>query len=59
MVNDKRQAQIEAEFRKAVESAEQETNSPCRRDVSTIIKLQIVDYGTKENSKGKYDTNPL
>ncbi|XP_039179500.1 breast cancer type 2 susceptibility protein isoform X1 [Crotalus tigris] len=51
MVNDKRQAQIEAEFRKAVESAEQETNSPCRRDVSTIIKLQIVDYGTKENSK--------
>ncbi|KAK9402363.1 breast cancer type 2 susceptibility protein [Crotalus adamanteus] len=51
MVNDKRQAQIEAEFRKAVESAEQETNSPCRRDISTIIKLQIVDYGIKENSK--------
>ncbi|KAG8136815.1 hypothetical protein E2320_005372 [Naja naja] len=52
MVNDKRQAQIEAEFRKAVESAEQEKNSPCRRDVSNIIKLRIVDYGTKENSKG-------
>ncbi|ETE68379.1 Breast cancer type 2 susceptibility protein-like protein, partial [Ophiophagus hannah] len=51
MVNDKRQAQIEAEFRKAVESAEQEKNSSCRRDVSNIIKLRIVDYGTKENSK--------
>ncbi|XP_070605976.1 breast cancer type 2 susceptibility protein isoform X2 [Erythrolamprus reginae] len=51
MVNDKRQAQIEAEFRKAVESAEQEKNSSCRRDASNIIKLRIVDYGTKENSK--------
>ncbi|XP_070798905.1 breast cancer type 2 susceptibility protein [Pituophis catenifer annectens] len=51
MVNDKRQAQIEAEFRKAVEAAEQEKNSSCRRDVSSIIKLRIVDYGTKENSK--------
>ncbi|XP_032075228.1 breast cancer type 2 susceptibility protein isoform X1 [Thamnophis elegans] len=51
MVNDKRRAQIEAEFRKAVESAEQEKNSSCRRDVSNIIKLRIVDYGTKENSK--------
>ncbi|XP_058042608.1 breast cancer type 2 susceptibility protein isoform X2 [Ahaetulla prasina] len=51
MVNDKRQAQIEAEFRKAVETAEQEKNSSCRRDVSNIIKLRIVDYGTKENSK--------
>ncbi|XP_026564589.1 breast cancer type 2 susceptibility protein [Pseudonaja textilis] len=51
MVNDKRKAQIEAEFRKAVESAEQEKNSSCRRDVSNIIKLRIVNYGTKENSK--------
>lgn len=59
MVNDKRQAQIEAEFRKAVEAAEQEKNSSCRRDVSNIIKLRIVDYGTKENSKGKYDLNLL
>ncbi|XP_063160798.1 breast cancer type 2 susceptibility protein [Candoia aspera] len=51
MVSDKKQAQIEAEFRKAVESAEQEKNSSCRRDVSTIIKLRIVDYGTEESTK--------
>ncbi|KAM6447518.1 breast cancer type 2 susceptibility protein isoform 1-T1 [Liasis olivaceus] len=51
MVNDKKQAQIEAEFRKAVESAEQEKNSSCRRDVSSIIKLRIVDYGTEESTK--------
>ncbi|XP_060091287.1 breast cancer type 2 susceptibility protein [Heteronotia binoei] len=43
MVNDKKQAQIEAEFRKAVESAEQE-HSCCRRNVTTVMKLRVVGY---------------
>ncbi|KAL8190923.1 UNVERIFIED_CONTAM: hypothetical protein K2H54_065832 [Gekko kuhli] len=51
MVNDKKQAQIEAEFRKAVESAEEEEHSCCRRDVSTVMKLHIVDYGEEERGK--------
>nr|XP_034971081.1 breast cancer type 2 susceptibility protein isoform X1 [Zootoca vivipara] len=50
MVNDKRQAQIEAEFRKAVDSAEEE-NSSCRRDVTAVIKLRIVDYKREERGK--------
>nr|XP_056714484.1 breast cancer type 2 susceptibility protein [Euleptes europaea] len=51
MVNDKKQAQIEAEFRKAVESAEQEDHSSYRRDVTPAMKLRIVDYGKEERSK--------
>ncbi|XP_062983791.1 breast cancer type 2 susceptibility protein [Elgaria multicarinata webbii] len=51
MVNDKKQAQIEAEFRKAVESTEQEEHNSCRRDVSTLIKLRIVDYRKEEKEK--------
>lgn len=50
MVNDKKQAQIEAEFRKAVESAEEGEHSCCRRDVTTVMRLRIVDY--KEKDKG-------
>ncbi|XP_015279682.1 PREDICTED: breast cancer type 2 susceptibility protein [Gekko japonicus] len=51
MVNDKKQAQIEAEFRKAVESTNQEEHSCCRRDVTTVMKLRIVDYGKEERGK--------
>uniref|UniRef100_A0A670I1V2 BRCA2 DNA repair associated n=1 Tax=Podarcis muralis TaxID=64176 RepID=A0A670I1V2_PODMU len=50
MVNDKKQAQIEAEFRKAVDSAEEE-NSSCRRDVTAVLKLRIVDYRKEERGK--------
>ncbi|XP_042313445.1 breast cancer type 2 susceptibility protein isoform X2 [Sceloporus undulatus] len=51
MVNDKKRAQIEEEFRKAVESAEQDKNSSCRRDVTTLIKLRIVDHRKEEKGK--------
>ncbi|XP_053166648.1 breast cancer type 2 susceptibility protein isoform X2 [Hemicordylus capensis] len=51
MVNDKKQAQIEAEFRKAVESAEQEEHSSCKRDVTPVMKLRIVDYRKEEKGK--------
>lgn len=52
MVNERRQAQIEAEFRKAVESAEQDVHTCCKRDVIPILKLRILDYRKEERRKG-------
>lgn len=52
VVNDRKQAQIEAEFRKAVESAEQGEHNSCRRDVTAVMKLRIVDYSKGEKSNG-------
>ncbi|XP_007097707.2 breast cancer type 2 susceptibility protein [Panthera tigris] len=47
MLNDKKQAQIQLEFRKAMESAEQgEQMLP--RDVTTVWKMRIISYGKKE-----------
>lgn len=47
MLNDKKQAQIQLEFRKALESADQgEQMLP--RDVTTVWKLRIISYGKKE-----------
>lgn len=51
MLNDKKQAQIQSEFRKAVESAEQEEG--LSRDVSTVWKLRVTSYERKEKS-GEY-----
>uniref|UniRef100_A0A803T452 BRCA2 DNA repair associated n=1 Tax=Anolis carolinensis TaxID=28377 RepID=A0A803T452_ANOCA len=51
MVNDKKRAQIEAEFKKAVESAEQDKSSSCSRDVTPVIKVRIVDYRKEEKGK--------
>ncbi|MEJ1281842.1 breast cancer 2 early onset [Cricetulus griseus] len=48
MLNDKKQAQIQSEFRKAVESAEQEEG--LSRDVSTVWKLRVTSYERKEKS---------
>ncbi|XP_023596105.1 breast cancer type 2 susceptibility protein [Trichechus manatus latirostris] len=47
MLNDKKQAQIQLEFRKAVESAEQ-GEPALSRDVATVWKLRIVSYEEKE-----------
>ncbi|NP_001006654.2 breast cancer type 2 susceptibility protein [Canis lupus familiaris] len=47
MLNDKKQAQIQLEFKKAMESAEQgEQILP--RDVTTVWKLRIISYRKKE-----------
>ncbi|XP_072849871.2 breast cancer type 2 susceptibility protein [Pogona vitticeps] len=51
MINDKKQAQIETEFKKAMESAEQDEHSSCKRDVTAVLKLRIVDYKNEESSK--------
>uniref|UniRef100_A0A8C3FBP0 BRCA2 DNA repair associated n=1 Tax=Chrysemys picta bellii TaxID=8478 RepID=A0A8C3FBP0_CHRPI len=51
MLNDKKQAQIQAEFKKAIESAEQEEHGCSKRDVSTVWKLRVVDYRKQEKDK--------
>ncbi|XP_059540155.1 breast cancer type 2 susceptibility protein isoform X3 [Myotis daubentonii] len=47
MLNDKKQAQIQLEFRKAVESAEK-GEQMLSRDVTTVWKLRIISYEKKE-----------
>ncbi|XP_073899688.1 breast cancer type 2 susceptibility protein isoform X4 [Castor canadensis] len=47
MLNDKKQAQIQLEFQKAMESAEQGEQG-LSREVTTVWKLRIVSYGKKE-----------
>ncbi|NXI44160.1 BRCA2 protein, partial [Galbula dea] len=52
LMNDKKQAQIQEEFKKALESAEQEENGCSKRDVTPVWKLRVVDYRKQENHKG-------
>ncbi|XP_060682959.1 breast cancer type 2 susceptibility protein [Hemiscyllium ocellatum] len=55
LLNEQKQAQIEAEFRKALESAENE-NSYTKRDVSPVWKLCVMDY-KNQNSDAIYMLN--
>nr|AAC23702.1 BRCA2 [Mus musculus] len=48
MLNDKKQARIQSEFRKALESAEKEEG--LSRDVTTVWKLRVTSYKKKEKS---------
>ncbi|KFP52914.1 Breast cancer type 2 susceptibility protein, partial [Cathartes aura] len=52
LMNDKKQTQIQEEFKKALESAEQEENGCSKRDVSTVWRLCVVDYRKQEKHKG-------
>uniref|UniRef100_G1NQB1 Tower domain-containing protein n=1 Tax=Meleagris gallopavo TaxID=9103 RepID=G1NQB1_MELGA len=52
LMNDKKQTRIQEEFKKAVESAEQEKHGCSKRDVSTVWKLFVVDYRKQEKHKG-------
>ncbi|KAM5336603.1 breast cancer type 2 susceptibility protein isoform 2-T2 [Glossophaga mutica] len=47
MLNDRKQAQIQLEFRKAIESAEK-GEQMLSRDVTTVWKLRIISYEKKE-----------
>ena len=53
MLNDRKQAQIQLEFRKAVESAEKGENM-LSRDVTTVWKLRIISHEKKEKDSGQY-----
>ncbi|KAL1768376.1 breast cancer type 2 susceptibility protein isoform X1 [Sigmodon hispidus] len=48
MLNDKKQAQLQSEFRKALESAEQEEG--LSRDVAPVWKLRVASYKKKGKS---------
>ncbi|NXE08236.1 BRCA2 protein, partial [Lophotis ruficrista] len=52
LMNDKKQTRIQEEFKKALESAEQEEKGCSKRDVSTVWKLYVVDYRKQEKHKG-------
>ncbi|NXP14845.1 BRCA2 protein, partial [Thinocorus orbignyianus] len=52
LMNDKKQTQIQEEFKKALESVEHEENGCSKRDVSTVWKLCVVDYRKQEKHKG-------
>ncbi|NWX12072.1 BRCA2 protein, partial [Aegotheles bennettii] len=52
LMNDKKQTQIQEEFKKALESVEQEENGCSKRDVSAVWKLCVVDYKKQEKHKG-------
>ncbi|KGL85260.1 Breast cancer type 2 susceptibility protein, partial [Tinamus guttatus] len=52
VLSDKKQAQIQAEFKKAVESAEQEEHGCSKRDVSAVWRLCVVDYRKQEKHHG-------
>ncbi|XP_074159627.1 breast cancer type 2 susceptibility protein isoform X3 [Sminthopsis crassicaudata] len=48
MLNDKKQAQLQSEFRKAVAAAEMEEQGLSKRDVTMVWKLRVVNYGKQE-----------
>nr|XP_033804342.1 breast cancer type 2 susceptibility protein isoform X3 [Geotrypetes seraphini] len=51
MLNDKKQAEIQAEFKKAIDSDEQGQNGCSKRNVTPVWKLRVVDYGKQEKGK--------
>ncbi|NWH80386.1 BRCA2 protein, partial [Piaya cayana] len=52
LMNDRKQTQIQEEFKKALESAEEGENGCSKRDVSTVWKLRVVDYREQQKLKG-------
>lgn len=52
LMNDKKQAQMQEQFKKALESAELEENGCYKRDVSAVWRLYVVDYRKQEKHKG-------
>ncbi|NXP61256.1 BRCA2 protein, partial [Chloropsis cyanopogon] len=52
LMNDKKQTQMQEQFKKALESAEQEKNGCYKRDVSAVWRLYVVDYRKQEKHKG-------
>ncbi|NXA99688.1 BRCA2 protein, partial [Cnemophilus loriae] len=52
LMNDRKQTQMQEQFKKALESAEQGENGCYKRDVSAVWKLYVVDYRKQEKHKG-------
>ncbi|NXA78465.1 BRCA2 protein, partial [Thryothorus ludovicianus] len=52
LMNDRKQTQMQEQFKKALESAEQEESGCYKRDVSAVWRLYVVDYRKQEKQKG-------
>ncbi|NXO35973.1 BRCA2 protein, partial [Locustella ochotensis] len=52
LMNDRKQTQMQEQFKKALESAEQEENGCYKRDVSAVWRLYVTDYRKQEKHKG-------
>ncbi|NXR57501.1 BRCA2 protein, partial [Rhadina sibilatrix] len=52
LMNDRKQTQMQEQFKKALESAEQGENGCYKRDVSAVWRLYVVDYRKREKHKG-------
>ncbi|KAF4788054.1 hypothetical protein TURU_164189 [Turdus rufiventris] len=52
LMNDKKQTQMQEQFKKALESAEQEENGCYKRDVSAVWRLYVIDYRKQEKLRG-------
>lgn len=52
VINDKKQALIQTEFRKAIESTEQGSEGCTRREVTPVWKMRIVDYKEQDPTSG-------
>ncbi|RMC07233.1 hypothetical protein DUI87_16689 [Hirundo rustica rustica] len=52
LMNDRKQTQMQEQFKKALESAEQEENGCYKRDVSAVWRLYVVDYRRQQKHKG-------
>ncbi|NWW58300.1 BRCA2 protein, partial [Ifrita kowaldi] len=52
LMNDRKQTQMQEQFKKALESAEHEENGCYKRDVSAVWKLYVVDYRKQGKHKG-------
>ncbi|XP_074072182.1 breast cancer type 2 susceptibility protein isoform X2 [Macrotis lagotis] len=48
MLNDKKQAQLHSEFRKAIATAELEEQGLSKRDVTMVWKLRVINYEKQE-----------
>ncbi|NWT56095.1 BRCA2 protein, partial [Erythrocercus mccallii] len=52
LMNDRKQTQMQEQFKKALEAAEQEENGCYKRDVSAVWRLYVVDYRKQGKHKG-------
>ncbi|NWS29960.1 BRCA2 protein, partial [Polioptila caerulea] len=52
LINDRKQTEMQEQFKKALESAEHEENGCYQRDVSAVWRLYVVDYRKQEKHKG-------
>ncbi|MGH0159064.1 UNVERIFIED_CONTAM: hypothetical protein FKN15_067209 [Acipenser sinensis] len=54
VINEQKQAKLQEEFRKALESAKEDENGCSKRDVTPVWKLQVVDCRDHQSDTGNH-----